>query len=130
MTWLTLARSLALVALASCARKTPPVVCTCNYGGELKRLEFPATRDPYVVKSIEIPGRFRFKAVYLRDTEAKASVSVYVYRHDEHGDVLLQEGKYTPRASTGTTEEAAFTGRQLLYAPDDHELEYWCAISP
>jgi hypothetical protein len=131
MTSLALALLLALATLGGCARKTPAVVCTCNYGGELKRLEFPATRDPYAVKSMDIAGRFRFKAVYLRETWTKASVSIYAYHHGEQGDVLLQEGKYTPPFSTSTTEgTTSFTGRQLLYAPDEHELEYWCGLSP
>lgn len=131
MTKLTLAHGLALLALSGCARKTPAVVCTCNYGGELKRLEFPVTSDPYAVKSVDIAGRFRFKAVYLRETWTQASVGIYAYLHGEQGDVLLQEGKYTPPFSTSVTEGAAsFTGRQLLYAPDEHEFEYWCSLSP
>lgn len=122
---------MALVAVAGCARETSAVVCTWNYGGELERVEFPATRDPYAVKSVDIGGRFRLKAVYLRETWTKASVSVYAYRHGEQGDVLLQEGRYAPPFSTSTTEGiTSFTGRQLIYAPDGHEFEYWCALEP
>jgi hypothetical protein len=119
-----------LLAFVGCARKTPAVVCTCNYGGEVKRLVFPATREPYAVKSADIPERFRFKAVYLREPWSAASISIYAYHHSERGDVLLQEAKYAPPFSASTSDgRFGFTGRQLLYAPDEHEFEYWCELS-
>ena len=90
MTRLSFAHGVALVALAGCTRKTPAVICTCNYGGEQTRLEFPATRDPYATKSVDIAGRFRFKAVYVREPWSRASVNVYAYLHTEHGDEAQQ----------------------------------------
>jgi hypothetical protein len=107
------------------------VVCTCTYGGSEQRLVFPATRDPYAVRAADVAGRFRFKAIYLREPWRAASINVYAYHQAEGRDVLLQEGKYLPPFATVTAgARYGFTGRQLVYSPTERELEYWCELSP
>jgi hypothetical protein len=107
------------------------VLCTCVYGGTEQHLVFPETRDPYSVKGVDVSGRFRFKAIYLRGPEHQASVNVYAYHQAENRDVLLQEGKYGPPFASRTSNgRYGFTGRQLVYSPTERELEYWCELSP
>jgi hypothetical protein len=113
-----------------CARKAPAVSCAVTYGGQTRRLDFGATKTPYAVQAIDIAGRFRFKAIYIREPWRAASVSTYAYHQAEAGDVLLQEGKYAPPFSLGAGARYGFTGRQLVYSPDQRELEYWCELSP
>jgi len=113
-----------------CAQKTHAVSCTCTYGGQAKRLLFPATRDPYRVLPVDIGGRFRLKVVYLREPWRLASLNVYAYAQSEDRDVLLQEGKYSPPFSTTHGARFGFTGRQLVYSAEQRELEYWCELGP
>src|SRR3954469_1615167 len=96
VTWFCVCAWLGGLSLAGCARKEPAVLCTCVYGGVEQRLTFPATREPYEVKAVDVAGRFRFKAIYLREPRRAASVNVYAYHQAEDRDVLLQEGKYLP----------------------------------
>jgi hypothetical protein len=121
--------AVSLLGLVGCGRAPHAVVCTVSYGGEAQRLEFPATTDPYGVKAVDVAGRFRFKAIYIREPWSAAAINVYAYRQAGSGDVLLQEGKYGPAASTVSQARYGFTGRQLVYSPEQRELEYWCELS-
>lgn len=119
-----------LLCLLGCDRKAHAVACTVTYGGEPTRLEFPATANPYGVKSVDVAGRFRFKAIYIREPWSAAAVNVYAYQQADDGDVLLQEGKYGPPFSLAGRGRYGFTGRQLVYSRQQRELEYWCELSP
>lgn len=119
-----------LVGGAGCAQKSHAVVCSVTYGGEERRLEFPATANPYVVKAVDVAGRFRFKAVYIREPWNAAAVNVYAYQQTDGDDVLLQEGKYGRPFSRVSDAGYGFTGRQLVYSREQRELEYWCELSP
>ena len=130
LVWLCLGASLACLGALACTRQAPAVLCTCTYGGVEQRLVFPATRDPYRVKAVDIAGRFRFKAVYVREPWRAASVNVYAFHQADDRDVLLQEGKYVPPFSRATGARYGFTGRQFVYSPSERELEYWCELSP
>ena len=122
---------LACLAVTACARKPSAVVCTCSYGGVERRSVFAATREPYRAQPVDIAGRFRFKAVYVREPWRAASVNVYVYNQTEGADVLLQEGKYLPPfTAIAAGGRYGFTGRQLVYSPTDREFEYWCELAP
>jgi hypothetical protein len=121
--------AVSLLGLAGCGRTPHAVVCTVTYGGEAQRLEFPATTAPYGVKAVDVAGRFRFKAIYVREPWSAAAINVYAYRQAASGDVLLQEGKYGPASSRASEPRYGFTGRQLLYSPEQRELEYWCELS-
>lgn len=92
-------------------------------------MEFPATTNPYAVKAVDVAGRFRFKAIYIREPWRAAAINVYVYSQAGAGEALLQEGKYGPPYSLGTGARYGFTGRQLVYSAEQRELEYWCELS-
>ena len=113
-----------------CARKASAVTCTVTYGGSQRRFEVPATSDPYSVKAFDVAGRFSFKATYIREPWRAASVNIYAYQQVDGGNVLLQEGKYTPPFAPKPGTRYGFTGRQLVYSPSERELEYWCEVSP
>ncbi|HVY26202.1 MAG TPA: hypothetical protein VHB79_06600 [Polyangiaceae bacterium] len=120
---------LTVLATLGCGQKQPAVGCWVTYGGEAKRLEFPATQSPYTVKPVDVAGRFAFKAIYVREPWQAASLNVYAYQRTSAGDRLLQEGKYLPPFSHVEGARYGFTGRQLVYSRDQRELEYWCEIS-
>jgi hypothetical protein len=126
---LALGACLAALATLSCGQKHAAVACWVTYGGEAKRLEFPATISPYTVKPVDVAGRFAFKVLYVREPWQAASLNVYAYQRTSEGDRLLQEGKYLPPFSRAEGTRYGFTGRQLVYSLDQRELEYWCEVS-
>lgn len=127
---LVVALSLVLLGALGCRSKPAGVACVVTYGGEARRLEFPATQDPYAVKAVDVSGRFAFKAIYVREPWLAASINLYAYARTSAGDRLLHEGKYRPPFSVGPDARYGFTGRQLVYSPDQRELEYWCELPP
>ncbi|HYQ02199.1 MAG TPA: hypothetical protein VER96_26170 [Polyangiaceae bacterium] len=120
----------ALFGLLGCRREPPGVVCHVTYGGEVTRVAFAATANPYTVKALDVAGRFAFKVIYVREPWQAASISVYAYQRTSGGDRLLQEGKYARPFSPGGEARYGFTGRQLLYSTEQRELEYWCELPP
>jgi len=125
-----LAACLLLAGVPACTRKVAALECTVTYGGTAQRLKFPATTEPYRVLPRDVAGRFRFKAIYLREPWSAASINLYAYQQGEAFDVLLQEAKYTPPFSSGKGARYGFTGRQVVYSADQRELEYWCELLP
>jgi hypothetical protein len=121
---------LLLAGASGCTRQVAAVECTVVYGGEARRVQFPSTTEPYRVAPLDVAGRFRFKAIYVRDPWSAASISLYAYQQADAGDVLLHEAKYTPPFSPGKGRRYGFTGRQLVYSTEQRELEYWCELSP
>ncbi len=117
------------LATLGCDNRPAAVVCHVTYGGEARRLEFPATSNPYDVKAVDVAGRFSFKATYLREPWQAASINVYAYQRVAGENRLVQEGKYAPPFSLGARARYGFTGRQLVYSRDQRELEYWCELS-
>ncbi|HET7545426.1 MAG TPA: hypothetical protein VFK05_36415 [Polyangiaceae bacterium] len=114
-----------------CDRHPPAVVCRVSYGGEVKRLEFPATKNPYAVKAVDVADRFSLKVIYVREPWRAASINVYAYAYqgDNPGARLLQESKFAPPFSHETETRYGFTGRQLVYSADQRELDYWCELT-
>jgi hypothetical protein len=119
------------LGMPGCKRKPPAVICRVSYGGEVRRLEFAATADPYSVKSIDVADRFALKAIYLREPWNAASINVYAYAYQGASDELrlLQESKYAPPFSFATDARYGFTGRQQVYSANQRELDYWCELS-
>lgn len=124
------AACLLLAGAAGCTRRVAAVECTVTYGGAAQRLQFAATTEPYRVVPQDVAGRFRLKAIYIREPWNAASIAVYAYQQGAAGDVLLQEAKYLPPFLPGKGARYGFTGRQLLYSAEQRELEYWCELSP
>jgi hypothetical protein len=115
----------ACLAASGCLGRQPGVVCSVGYGGEVRRLTFPATESPYNVKAVDVAGRFAFKAIYVREPWRAASISVYAYQRTNGEDRLLQEAVYAPPFAG----HDGFTGRQLVYSTEQRELEYSCQLS-
>lgn len=87
--------------------------------------------DPYTVKSVDINGVFRFKAVFIGSEQHIDYIKLYVYYHQAKSQwVLLQQAKYTPPFSQATEPSVSLTGTNYLYSPQlGRELQYSCALS-
>lgn len=99
-------------------------------GGDPHIFEFKQTADPYSVKSVDIDGHFRFKAVMV-GTEHIAYIKLYTYYQASHQVILLHEAKYVPPAVPSTSDSAgSFTGINYLYSPIlGRELQYSCTLT-
>ncbi|MBV8666079.1 MAG: hypothetical protein JO269_06285 [Burkholderiaceae bacterium] len=109
----------------------PLLRCEVVYAGSSHIVEAAPGSDPYTTPSVDIDGRFRFKAVLLGTQERVDAVKLYVYYETRKQPVLLQEAKYLPpfAAADASGSPDALTGRQYLYAPPlGRELQYGCAL--
>jgi hypothetical protein len=89
--------------------------------------------DPYPVESVDIGGRFRFKAVMVGAGQQVDYIKLYSYFETPQQPVLIQLAKYLPPFSApGPAPDprgANLTGMQYLYAgPVERELQYQCFL--
>jgi len=110
----------------------PLLRCDLTYAGDTQSIEATPVTDPYIVPSIDIGGRFRFKAVMVGSTAQLDRVVLYAYFNAdaEAGTqpLLIQQVKYLPPFKASTTPYP-LTGEQRLYAGTaERELIYSCTL--
>ncbi|WP_011295925.1 hypothetical protein [Cupriavidus necator] len=116
------------IALANAS--TPLLRCEISQGGgDPKIFDFKPTTDPYSVKSVDIDGYFRFKAVMVGAAPI-AYIKLYTYYQDFDRVILLHEAKYVaPAVPSKSDSTGSFTGSNLLYSPVlGRELQYRCRL--
>lgn len=132
MRWRDLSLGLAGVVLATAAqaRTEPQLICDVTYAGSTHRVQAAPVSEPYDVPSVDIAGRFWFKAVMVRSADRVARIGIYVYQDTEAQPVLVQHARYLPpypRSAGGRPVD--LTGEQHLYAgPLERELIYRCLL--
>jgi hypothetical protein len=99
--------------------------CELTYAGSTQTLHTGPVANPYPVKSVDVGGRFWFKAVMVGTVAQVDYVKLYAYL-DTHGrPVLVQQVTYLPPFARGTS----LTGKQFIFAgPAERELQYQCAL--
>ena len=118
-----IALSLPLGAAAS-----PLLRCDVAYAGTTHRIEARPVEDPYPVPSVDIGGRFRFKAVMVGSAAKVERILLYTYLDAKHQPILVQEAKYLPPFRV-TEQPYLLTGEQHLYAGVvERELIYSCTL--
>lgn len=106
----------------------PLLRCNVTYAGSTQTIEASPVADPYPVASMEIGGRFRFKAVMVGDAAHVDYIKLYTYLDARRQPLLIQEAKYLPPFKA-TATPAVLTGVQHLYAgPAERELIYSCTL--
>lgn len=122
MAWLA-----ACVPLAALA--TPRLNCQVTYAGTTHTVTASPTADPYTVPSVDIGGRFRFKAVMVGQGAQVDRIALYAYRTDDLPQpLLIHQAKYLPPFAR-SSQPLALTGEQRLYAgPLERELIYSCNL--
>jgi hypothetical protein len=114
------------LSLAACA--APLLRCQVSYAGTTHVVEARPVADPYPVASVDIGGRFRFKAVMVGDANRVDRVLLYAYLDTRKQPILIQQAKYLPPYPTSATPYV-LTGEQHLYAgPVERELIYSCTL--
>ena len=104
----------------------PLLRCGLTYAGSTQTLEARPVSDPYLVESVDVGGRFRFKAVVVGSGAQPQFVKLYAYLDTKRQPVLVQQATYLPPFIMGQS----LTGRQYLYAgPVERELQYECHLT-
>ena len=108
----------------------PQLRCDVTYAGATRTLLATPVTDPYSVPSVDIRGRFHFKAVVVGESERIDHIQIYVYQRNAGQTVLVQQAKYLPPfAWPGEGAPGSLTGEQHLYVgPMERELIYQCSL--
>ena len=106
----------------------PLLRCQVAYAGTTHVIEARPVSDPYPVASVDIGGRFRFKAVVVGDATHVEYIKLYAYLDAKRQPILVQEAKYLP-PFRATATPYLLTGEQYLYAGvAERELMYRCTL--
>lgn len=132
--WLSVWCVVCVSTTAMAQNPTPAQLhCDVSYAGTTHTVQARPVSDPYPVESVDIGGRFRFKAVMVGAGQQVDYIKLYSYFESPQQPVLIQLAKYLPPFNaSGTAPDprgANLTGMQYLYAgPVERELQYQCFL--
>lgn len=119
---------LTALLLAGAAYAAPLLRCEVTYAGTTHLVQATPGADPYTAPSVEIGGRFRFKAVLLGSERRIEAINLYAYLDARRQPILIHQAKYLPPFRK-TVAPYALTGHNYLYASDvERELQYSCTL--
>jgi hypothetical protein len=122
----SLALGLSTLLASPPLQAAPLLRCALTYAGSTQLLESGPVSDPYLVESVDVGGRFRFKAVVVGSNAQPQFVKLYAYLETRLQPVLVQQVTYLPPFSMNKS----LTGKQFLYAgPVERELQYECHLA-
>jgi hypothetical protein len=99
--------------------------CEMTYAGSTQVLEARPVLNPYPVRSVDVGGRFWFKAVMVGNATSVDYIKLYAYLDTRAQPVLVQQATYQPPFAKGSS----LTGKQFVYAgPVERELQYECSL--
>jgi len=125
----TLLIGMAGLILPTMAAATPLLRCEVEQGGTVKVLEFTPVSDPYLVKAIDINGRFRFKAVVIGSARHVDYIKIYTYSQLSRQPMLMHEAEYMAPAISTASSKPSLTGVHHVYSVDlERELKYACTL--
>lgn len=120
--------ALAILLPMSVAHAAPLLRCEVTYAGTTHVVQATPGTDPYGAASIDIGGRFRFKAVVLGGARQIDAINLYAYLDARRQPILIHQAKYLPPFKVSTSPYA-LTGSNYLYASNvERELQYSCTL--
>jgi hypothetical protein len=78
------------------AHATPWLRCVVGYAGSTQLIETGVTNDPYSVESVDINGRFKFKAVMNGSASTINYIKLYAFFQTRSADVPIHQATYYP----------------------------------
>lgn len=117
-------------ALFSLGASAAPVLrCNFEVNAQTYQHTFVPSVDPYSATSVDLGGRFRFKAVVLGDAQQVSLINLYVSYQTQRQPMLMQHLKFVAPVAYSQPTPDALTGRVALYSPFlGKELQYGCAL--
>jgi hypothetical protein len=99
--------------------------CDLTYAGSTQTLQAKPVSDPYRVASVDVGGRFWFKAVMVGTATQVDYIKLYAYLDTRSQPVLVQQATYVPPFAPGS-----LTGKQFVYAGlVERELQCECRLT-
>ena len=121
-----LAAVLLLSGQVGAAPADPLLTCEVTYAGLTHTVKARPVSDPYSVPSVDIGGRFWFKAVVVGQGRQVQRIALYAYLEGQDQPLLIQAATYLPPFGPWPGGRS-LTGEQHLYAgPLERELIYNC----
>ena len=110
------------------AHALPLLHCEVTYAGSTHTVEARTVTDPYPVSSVDIAGRFRFKAVMVGQGAQIDYIKLYTYVETPRQPMLIHQATYHPPFTVPSAPHG-LTGEQRVYGgPKERELIYRCAL--
>jgi hypothetical protein len=107
------------------------LVCQMRYGSETHLLRQAAGSDPYAAATVDVPERFRLRAVVLGKPEHIEHVTLTAYQLDESAPPLILHQVRLDGPFAAERAVPDLTGWQHVY---DHglgrEMRFGCALLP
>jgi hypothetical protein len=126
--WRSVASALGAFFFCGLATAAPLLTCQVTYAGSTHTVLARPVADPYPVPSVDIGGRFGFKAVMVGDAGHVSRILLYAYQDATPHPVLIHQAKYLPPYPR-SAQPWPITGQQHLYAgPLERELIYSCTL--
>jgi hypothetical protein len=120
---------LALGCVLNHAWAAPVLRCQFEVNALTYQHDFKPVTDPYTAQSVDLDGRFRFKAVMLADAQRVSLINLYVFYQTRRQPIILQHTKYVEPLAQRDPAPSALTGQVALYSPFlGKELKYACAL--
>ena len=114
--------------LCTVAAAEPKLTCQVTYAGATQPVVARPVADPYPVPSVDISGRFRFKAVMVGHATQVDRILLYTYLDADPHPVLLHQAKYLPPYPQ-SAQPWPITGQQHVYGgQQERELIYSCTL--
>jgi len=118
----------ALLCSSLASHSAPLLRCELTYAGATQTLDVAPVDTPYPVASVDVGGRFRFKAVMVGQGAQPDYIKTYTYISTRTRAVLVQQASYYP-PFRAEPQGQRLTGRQFVYAgPAERELQYECVL--
>jgi len=107
----------------------PVLRCQFEVNARTIQHEFTPLADPYTAESVDLDGRFRFKAVMLADAQRVSLINLYVFYQTRRQPMIMQHTKFVEPVAQRDPAPHALTGQVALYSPFlGKELKYACAL--
>ena len=120
--------SLWVALLCTAAAAEPKLTCQVTYAGATQTVVARPVADPYPVPSVDVLGRFRFKAVMVGHATRVDRILLYTYLDADPHPVLLHQAKYLPPYPS-SAQPWPITGQQYVYGgQQERELMYSCTL--
>lgn len=120
---------LALGCVVNHAWAAPLLRCQFEVNANTYQHDFTPVADPYKAESVDLDGRFRFKAVMLADAHRVSLINLYVFYQTRRQPMIMQHTKYVEPLAQLDPAPHALTGQVAVYSPFlGKELKYACAL--
>ncbi len=117
-----------LLLPATQAHAEPLLRCLVSYAGTTQTIESKISTDPYDAQSVDIGGRFRFKAVMVGANHQPEYIKLYAYFQGKQKDRPIHQATYLAPFFPSSAP-LTLTPMNYLYASEvERELQYQCTL--